>query len=148
MAKTVEMFVFLKIPDLTAITAAKTLNELGISDFTSLSRADYYRFLIEGDVDNFRSKISKVDILVNSNKHNAIFSSIPGIAKIIVKDIENPGEGILKTLKNRLGFNEIKKIEKGTLWIFETVSKDPKKLAEKAAKDLLVNEHFQEYEVL
>ena len=169
MSKTVEMIVSLKMPDNTAITTLQTLQKIGFNKIKDVKREDYYKFLIEGNEQKFKDKICKVDILVNANKHSYQFS-IPKEknVKILVKptkiedfrDTKNPndflvnmnddGSGLLSTLKNRLGFKDIKKAEKATLWSLsiDADEKEAKKIAEKAAKELLVNEHYQEYEIL
>lgn len=151
MPKIIEMIVSLKVPDTTAITALQTLQKIGFNRIKGVKRADYYKFAIEGDADNFKGKICKVDIFVNANKHSYNFS-IPkdNEAKILVKNINGEESGILSTLKNRLGFKNIKKFEKSVLWslTIDAGGKDAKKIADKAAKDLLVNENYQEYEIL
>ena len=150
-AKTVEMIVSLKVPDTTSITALQTLQKIGFSKIRNVGRADYYKFSIEGDEKKFMSQICKIDILVNANKHAYTFSILKeGSIKILVKNINDGGSGILATLKNRLGFKNIEKIEKGTLWslAIEADEKEARKIAEKAAKDLLVNENYQEYSIL
>ena len=117
MPKTVEMIVSLKVPDTTAITALQTLNKIGFIKIKDVKRADYYKFLIEGDEEQFKNKISKVDILVNANKHSYDFSVQKGNSiNILVKNINGDGSGILSTLKDRLGFKNIKNVEKATLW--------------------------------
>ncbi len=169
MTKTIEMTVSLKVPDTTAITALQTLQKLGFNKIKDVKRADYYKFLVEGDEEKFREKISKVDILVNANKHSFDFSIREKIedflrpensknflwnknnaVKILVKNINDDGSSLLSTLKNRLGFDNIKKAEKAVLWSLsiEAEEKEAKKIAEKAARDLLVNEHYQEYVIL
>ena len=151
MPKTTEMIVGLKVPDTTAITALQTLQKIGFSKVKDVKRADHYLFFIEGDEEKFKNQICKVDILVNANKHTYNFSiQKDNTTKILVKNINDDGSGILSTLKNRLGFKNIKKIEKAVLWSL-TIDADEKeaiKIAEKAAKELLVNEHYQEFEIL
>jgi len=146
---TIEMIVSLKVPDTTAITALQTLQKLGFKQIKDLKREDYYKFSIEGDPEKFKEDISKVDILVNVNKNSHTFSlEKDDNVKILVKNIN--GNGILSTLKNRLGFDNIKKAEKSTLWSLN-INADEKsslKIAEKATKELLVNEHYQEYTIL
>ena len=154
--KTVEMIVGLKVPDNTAITTLQTLQKIGFDKVKDVKRADYYKFSIEGDEDKFKEKISKVDILVNANKHffafhlgkNAISKAC--IFFVIVKNINDDGSSILSILKKRLGFKNIEKIEKATLWslTMDSDENEAKKIADKAAKELLVNEHYQEYEIL
>ena len=151
MTKTAEMIVSLKVPDTTAITALQTLQKIGFNKIKSLGRAVYYKFSFEGDEDKFKSQISKVDILVNANKNSCSFSIGTGNdVKILVKNINDGGSGILSTLKNRLGFKNISKAEKATLWSMgiDAAESEARKIAEKAAKELLSNEHYQEYKIL
>ena len=151
MPKTIEMIVSLKVPDTTAITALQTLQRIGLDKIKDVKRADYYKFLIEEDEEKFKSQICKADILVNANKHSYTFS-IPkdSNVKILVKNINDDGSGILATLKNRLGFKNIKNVEKAILWSMsiDADEKEAKKIAEKAARELLVNENYQEFEIL
>ena len=149
MPNTIEMIVTLKVPDATAITALQTLQRMGFSRIKGLKRAEYYKFQVENDLEKFKQQISKVDILVNANKHFYDFSvKDNNNIKILVKNTDDDGSGLLSTLKNRLGFKNIKKVEKGTLWSLDIDADNPAKIAESAAKDLLVNEHYQEYVIL
>ncbi len=150
MPKTAEMIVSLKIPDATAITALQTLHRTGFKKISGIKRSDYYKFSFDGDAGDFKNKISKVDILVNANKHSCGFLiRRDDSVKLLVKNTDE-GDGLLKTLKNRLGFSQIKKAEKGTLWEISVDGdeKEKLKIAEKAAKELLVNENYQEFEIL
>ena len=149
--KTIEMTVSLKVPDTTAITALQTLQKLGFNKITGLKRYFYYKFSVEGDEEQFKNKISKVDILVNANKHSFDFGiKKDNMIKIIVTNTDDDGSGLLSTLKNRLGFKNIKKAESAVIYglQIDADEKEARKLAEKAAKDLLVNEHYQEYIIL
>ena len=151
MPKTVEMIVSLKVPDTTAITALQTLQKIGFNKIKHVKKDDYYNFLIEGDDKNFKDKICKVDILVNANKHSHdFFIKKENDIKILVKNINDDGSGLLSALKNRLGFKNIEKIEKAVLWSLsiEAGEKEAKEIAGKAAKELLVNEHYQEYTII
>ena len=150
MPQTVEMIVSLKVPDTTATTALQTLQKIGFNKIKNVKRADYYKFTIKGDADSFKKKICKVDVLVNTNKHSYNFSVPKGNeTKILVKNINDGGSSILSTLKNRLGFKGIKKAEKSVLWSLAIDDgKKAKKIADKVAKELLVNEHYQEYKII
>ena len=151
MTKTIEMIVGLKVPDATAITALQTLKKMGLLKIIDAKRADYYKFQIDDDARKFKDKISKADILVNANKHSFTFS-IPKdkSIKLLVKNLNGGENSILSTLKLRLGFKNIKKAEKGTLWMLyiDGDRKESMRIAEKAALDLLVNEHCQDFTVL
>ena len=151
MPKIIEMTVSLKVPDTTAITALQTLHKIGFKKITDVKRSDYYKFSVEGSEEKFRDTISKADIIVNANKHSFEFLiKKDNTIKILVKNIKDDGSGLLSTLKNRLGFSSIKKIEKGVLWslAIDADEKEAGKIAENAAKDLLVNEHYQEFVIL
>ena len=149
--KTIELIVTLKVPDTTAITALQTLQKLGFNKIKDLKRYFYYRFDVDGDEEDFRNKISKVDILVNANKHSFSFGiKNDGFAKVLVKNTDDDGSGLLSTLKNRLGFKNINKVENAVIYglQIDAEEEEAKKIADKAAKDLLVNEHYQEYEII
>src|SRR3989338_9017907 len=109
--KTIEMIVGLKVPDTTAITTLQTLQKLGFSKIKDVKKEDYYKFFIEGSENKFRENISKVDVLVNANKHLYSFEvKKDESVKISVKNINESNEGLLMTLKKRLGFKELKSI--------------------------------------
>ena len=151
MPKTIELVVSLKVPDTTAITALQTLQKLGFNKIRDAKRHFYYKFSIEGDSEEFKSRISKVDILVNANKHSFDFEiKKNNYINILVKNIDDDGSGLLSTLKNRLGFTNLKKAESAVVWslLIDGNEKEAGKTAEKAAKDLLVNENYQEFVVL
>ena len=149
--KAVEMTVTLKVPDTTAITALQTLHKIGFGKIKDVKRYDYYKFLIEGDEEKFRNSISKVDSLVNVNKHLFSFEiKKDDSVNVLVKNIDDSGVGILSILNDRLGFSGIKKAEKAVLWSLsiDAQGSNAKKIAEKAAKELLANENYQEYSII
>ncbi len=151
MPKAVEMIVSLKVPDNTAITALQTLHKIGFDRIKDVKKSDYYMFFIEGSEEKFKSQICKVDILVNANKHSYDFAvKKNSTIKVLVKNINDGESGILSTLKNRLGFKNIEKVEKATLWslAIDADENEARKIAVKAARELLANENYQEYTLL
>jgi len=63
-----------------------------------------------------------------------------------VQDLGN-GNGLLTTLKNRLGFN-INKLENGILWtMFFNQEQNAKNIAIKITKELLINENYQKFKI-
>ena len=61
----------------------------------------------------------------------------------------NGDNGLLSTLKERLGFENIKKLEKGILWTMYFDKKtNAKKIAVDITKNLLMNENYQKYKIL
>ncbi|MBW2980885.1 hypothetical protein KY360_05710 [Candidatus Woesearchaeota archaeon] len=144
MAK-VELFVGLKIPDTTAITTFHTLERMGF-DIKKLKRQIYYKFDIDGDAKAFAKKVNKVDVLVNANKNtfaNELKKEEEAVY-VLVKDRDDKCEGLLSTLKQRLGLKEIKSMEKGILWALFVDEENAKEIARK----LLYNEHYQEIQIL
>ena len=158
---TIEMLVSLKVPDNVAITAFNTLKRMGYNELVKLERADYYKFEISGDKSKFRKDISGADVLVNANKHKLSFSLEKSNnekqenkkcsykpVNILVHDIGN-GAGLLATLKERLGFSNIKRAEKGVLWAMRfNGNADAEKTAIDITKNLLMNENYQNFKII
>jgi hypothetical protein len=65
-----------------------------------------------------------------------------------VQDLDN-GNSLLSTLKERLGFTNIKKLEKGILWTMYFDKKvQARKIAVDITKNLLMNENYQKHNIL
>ena len=76
----VEMLVRLRIPDTTAITAKQVLERMGL-DVGSLKRADYYKFSVEGDEEQFKNKAREYKDLME----NQCFKLFDNFVRIIKK---------------------------------------------------------------
>jgi hypothetical protein len=157
----VEMFVGLKVPDNVAITAFNTLKRMNYK-LKKLERFNYYKFDVKDNVEDFKKKISNVDILVNSNKNKFSFTinnnkinnekqknkNNNKLINVLVQDLDN-GNSLLSTLKERLGFTNIKKLEKGILWTMYFDKKaQARKIAVDITKNLLMNENYQKHNML
>ncbi|MBL7206802.1 MAG: phosphoribosylformylglycinamidine cyclo-ligase [Candidatus Aenigmarchaeota archaeon] len=146
----IELTVELLIPDTTALTAFHTLKKIGFKELKKLRREDYYKFTVKNDdFKKVSEKLGKTDILVNANKHRFMTKlsdeSFDGEGvKVLVQDIDNK-DGMLETLRNRLGLKEIESMERGVLW---TLDLEKKELAKEIAESLLFNKHYQEYKIL
>ena len=155
----VEMFVSLKVPDNIAITAFNTLKRMGYNKLKKLERSDYYKFDVKDNIEEFKKQISNTDILINSNKHKHNFDLNNNTnnkknnikykkINILVQDLDN-GNSLLSTLKERLGFTNIKKLEKGILWTMYFDKKvQARKIAVDITKNLLMNENYQKHNIL
>ncbi len=151
----IEMMVSLIIPDNTALTSINVLHKMGYHKLLHLKREAYYKFTYEGDSKSFSEKISNVDILVNNNKHSVKFkkqSETFGDSKtrILIKEIDDSGQSILSTLKNRFGFKNLKKVETGTIWAL-AIDDKPENITSIAwdiARKLFYNKHYQTAEIL
>jgi len=88
--------------------------------------------------------------LVNANKHKYSFDlENNNKINVLIQNLDNE-KGLLSTLKIRLGFKNIKKVEKGVLWVLSinAINVNSKELAEKIAKDLLMNENYQKMSII
>jgi len=139
----VELFISLKVPDNVAITAFHTLERMNFK-INKLERKDYYKFEFEGNEEEFKNKISDVDILINSNKHNVDFKLENKEVNVLVQDLGEDSK-LLKNLKEHFNFKNIKKAEKGVLW---TMYLGNKGLAKEITESLLINENYQKYTIL
>jgi phosphoribosylformylglycinamidine (FGAM) synthase PurS component len=158
----IEMTVRLLVPDTTAITAFHTLERMGLSQVRKLRREDYYRFSATGDFDKVSGKLSKVDVIVNANKHrcraarpgSGYGEGFPGLTTIWVlvkEDGSSRDTSLLSTLRDRLGISEVSDVERGVLWamgVDASSEKDAERLASDAAEGLLSNKHFQQYMIV
>lgn len=151
----IKLYVGLKIPDTTAITAFHALQRLGYNQLKKLLREEYYEFNVLKDEEQFMKDIVKVDVLVNANKHYArIFKENEEekdeFVQVLVKSVENDCAGLFSTLRERMGFIHLNSMSKGILWKMQLDAnkEESKKIAEKITKNLLYNEHYQEYRVI
>lgn len=170
--QTVGILVRLKIPDVTALTAANALRRsMGYSQLKELRRADYYRLELAVDTQEqalelARELAEKTNLFVNPNKHvyelwTSREEAPPAegtLAHVLVTDPhDGSAEGMLSALQGRLGYGgKVTGLTKGLLWtmVLDTDdSEEAKRLASEMAetksldKGLLVNPHFQEFEV-
>lgn len=142
-----EMLVELVIPDNVAVTALRTLREMGLQ-IDGLKREDYYYFEFEGDEEEFKKKASQIDILVNTNKHKSHFRDPSqafddGDIHILVRNRGEKNEHLIRTLQH-LGLG-ITAVSKGVAWTLKGANEET---ARKAAEELLCNKHYQDYLVL
>lgn len=159
MTKDMEMTVGLKIPDTTAITAFKALQRMGVKGLKGLKRSDYYRFRVSCDIGEASGRLGKTDVIVNANKNT--FHAKPAgkpfpeedwdllTIRVLVKDSQG-NQGLLRTLRDRLGMGFVEGLETGVLW---TLGFDAgKERAWKTARDLgnrfFANLNFQEVQFL
>jgi phosphoribosylformylglycinamidine (FGAM) synthase PurS component len=158
----IEMTVRLLVPDTTALTAFHTLERMGMSSVKKLRREDYYRFTATGDFSKVAGQLSKVDVIVNANKHRcralksgeSFGDGFPGLSTVwvLVKEDGSSGdETLLSTLRDRLGISCVSRVERGVLWtlgIDASTHKDAERAARDAAEGLLSNNHFQQYMIV
>lgn len=168
----VALLVRLKIPDVTALTAANALRRsLGYSQLKELRRADYYRLTLAVDtVDEAialaQELAEKTNSFVNPNKHvYEVLTAAQAQAlktgeqvHVLVTDpTDGSAEGMLEALQGRLGYaGKVTGLTRGLLWSMTIEGGTRDEAAALAAemaetksleKGLLVNPHFQDFEV-
>lgn len=172
---TVELIVGLKIPDVTALTAANAIRRrLGYADALEvLERADYYR--IELDVPDraaaeqlVREMAENTNLFVNPNKHTyeIRFPEDHGdggaddgryVVNVLVTIPEDTsGASILSALRRHHGYTSVNRVDTGVLWTMHLIA-DSEEQARAMAEDItvtrsqgqgiLMNPHYQQYEL-
>lgn len=173
---TAELTVGLKIPDVTALTAANAIRRrLGYADtLDALDRSDYYR--LELDVANrdeaerlVRELAEETNLFVNPNKHvyevrfpedrdgSGDEDGTYAVSVLVTSPDDSTGEGILSALQGRLGYGDrVRSVETGVLWVMHLRADGADEALAMAeditvtrsqSKGLLMNPHFQEHEV-
>lgn len=168
----IELLVTLKIPDVTALTAANTIRRrLGYAErLTSLRRADYYRLEVEAESDQaaldlVRELALRTNHFVNPNKHS--FTVRPHEQRVsppaqegefevevLTTDVDSDRSGDLEAAlsSDRLAQGRVKAVHTGVLWTLRLRADSPSEALEMArdiavtrARDrgLLANPHFQ-----
>jgi len=168
----VELLVRLKIPDVTALTAANSLRRrMGYAEpLQRLRRADYYRLGLNASSTEEALALAKdlaenTNLFVNPNKHvyelrlpDGTAAQSPGPTHEVEVLVTDPNDGsalgALSALQGRLGYGDkVASLTKGVLWLLDLRAADrdaAKALAEEMAvtrrinQGLLMNPHFQE----
>lgn len=171
----VELLVKLKIPDVTALTAANALRRrMGYEGvLASLKRADYFRLEVAAPDPPAALALAaelaeQTNLFVNPNKH--VYEVRPAtrepaqaregrwVAQVLVTDAEDgAAQGMLAALQGRLGYGDrVTGLLRGVLWTLELDcdgAEQARRLAEEIAvtrtrtQGLLMNPHYQECEV-
>jgi len=176
--QTVELLVSLKIPDVTALTAASSIRRrLGYDEvLKELRRSDYYSLDLDTTDPQTADRLArelaeKTNLFVNPNKHSYEVrspqqhtggpSQQEGLwrVEVLVTDAEGAeADDIQQALTQRLGYSEqVASVRRGILWTLLLAADDAdhaQQIAEQitvtTARDqgVLVNPHFQVWEII
>jgi phosphoribosylformylglycinamidine (FGAM) synthase PurS component len=152
----INLRVWLIIPDAEAATVKNTLiRRMGYGDILADVKKER---LFSIDVDSGDpQELAKVFAkeLVNENKENykASFDGIKFEAgyvpvKVALKIEDGEAISIMYRLRNRLGFQNVKVVEKATVWKLYLKGENPEKAAKEIAEGLLINPNKDSYEIL
>ncbi len=169
----VELLVRLKIPDVTALTAANSLRRrMGYAErLAALRRADYYRLgLYVESAEEAKALAAELaertNLFVNPNKHvyelrlpdearaGGSREGVYPVEVLVTDPNDGSAQGALSALRGRLGYGEkVVSLVKGVLWVLSLRAEDladARAMAEEIAvtrridRGLLVNPHFQQ----
>ncbi|MGD9496824.1 MAG: hypothetical protein AB7Y46_11030 [Armatimonadota bacterium] len=168
-----ELVVALKIPDVTALTAANAIRRrLGYEHTLKvLKRADYYR--LELDLPDraaaerlVREIAENTNLFVNPNKHvyKVRFPEDRGAARtgdgeyvvsvLVTNPDDSSGAQIAASLQSHHGYPQVQGVETGVLWTLHLLADSQEQALAMAeditvtrsqSKGILMNPHFQEY---
>jgi len=154
----INLRVWLKIPDAEAVTVKNTLRrrmgyesvleELGKERLWSIEVDDSVQ-----DPGDLARRLARE--LVNENKESYLASVdsvefedgyVPVRVGLSIED----GEAIStqNRLRNRLGFDMVRGVERSVVWKLALKSPEPEKTAEEIAERLLINPHKDFYEIM
>ena len=152
----INLRVWLIIPDAEAATVKNTLiRRMGYGDILADVKKER---LFSIDVDSGDpQELAKVFAkeLVNENKegYKASFDGIKFEAgyvpvKVALKIEDGEAISVMYRLRNRLGFQNVKGVEKATVWKLYLMGENPEKAAKEIAEGLLINPNKDSYEIL
>jgi hypothetical protein len=145
-----------KITDNAAYSAWEALTRLGLGDtLVGVRRAWRWTLAFsapECDRGALRNALTTCDVMVNPNKDSVSFGLIPRLVEgevvVAVRDFQDGvAAAMLDVLRDRFGFESLERLDRTQMWVlgFRESGVDA---ARSAARGLLVNPHYQEFEVL
>jgi phosphoribosylformylglycinamidine synthase subunit PurS len=152
----INLRVWLIIPDAEAATVKNTLiRRMGYGDTLADVKKERL-FSIDVDSGN-PQELAKAFAkeLVNENKesYRAYFDGIKFEAgyvpvKVALKIEDGEAISIMYRLRNRLGFQNVRGVEKATVWKLYLKGENPESAAKEIAEGLLINPNKDSYEIL
>lgn len=162
----VELDVRSIIPDSTAVTTRQALVRLGFGSIVDVHRVQRWRFSFDaGEADALASRLERVDVLVNANKHRAVTRILDGTATehrapqgprarlecrsvwVAVESLpDSRAVAMLSVLRDRLGFDRLTGCASTELWRLDVAAGSLQEAigaGREAMRALLVNPQFQ-----
>ncbi len=152
----INMRVWLSIPDAEAATVKNTLvRRMGFGDVLADVKKERL-FSIEvdsGDPQELAKAFAKELVNENKESHKVLFDELKfegGYVPVKVALHIEDGEAISTRdrLRNRLGFKNVKNVEKATIWKLYLKGGNQERVAKEIAEGLLINPHKDSYEIL
>lgn len=152
----INLRVWLIIPDAEAATVKNTLvRRMGFGDVLADVRKERL-FSIEvdsGDPQELAKAFAKELVNENKESYKASFDDLKFEGAYVPVKVElhiEDGEAISTRdrLRNRLGFKNVKNVEKATIWKLYIKEGNQERVAKEIAEGLLINPHKDSYEIL
>lgn len=152
----INLRVWLIIPDAEAATVKNTLvRRMGFGDVLADVRKERL-FSIEvdsGDPQELAKAFAKELVNENKESYKASFDDLKFEGAYVPVKVElhiEDGEAIStrERLRNRLGFKNVKNVEKATIWKLYIKDGNQERVAKEIAEGLLINPHKDSYEIL
>ncbi len=145
-----------RVTDNSAYSAWEALTRLGFAEtLLGVRRALRWTLRVAAP-EKERSALQRVletcDVLVNPNKEALSFRAVPDVGEgDVIVAVSNLEDGVAATtfsiLRERFGLASLESLDRTQLWIL-TFRNGDRDVARAAADALLVNLHFQTYEIL
>jgi phosphoribosylformylglycinamidine (FGAM) synthase PurS component len=154
----INLRVWLKIPDAEAVTVKNTLlrrmgyesvlEELGKERLWSIEVDDSV-----ADPGDLARRLARELVNENKESYTASVDTVEfegGYVPVRVGLSIEDGEAVStqNRLRNRLGFDMVKGVERSVVWKLSLRSPEPEKTAEEIAERLLINPHKDFYEIM
>jgi len=154
----VNLRVWLKIPDAEAATVKNTLRRrMGYEDvLAELGKERLWSIEVDetvADPGDLARRLARDLVNENKESYRASVDSVKfeeGYVPVRVGLSIEDGEAVstLNRLRNRLGFDMVRGVERSVVWKLALSSAEPEKTAEEIAERLLVNPHKDFYEIV
>jgi phosphoribosylformylglycinamidine (FGAM) synthase PurS component len=153
---TINLRVWLKIPDAEAATVKNTLvRRMGFAEvLVDVKKERLFSIVVDsGDPEKLAKSFAKELVNENKESHKVLFDELTfefGYIPVKVALHIEDGEAISTRdrLRNRLGFENVVDVKKATVWKLYLKGENQEQVAKEIAEGLLINPHKDSYEVL
>lgn len=153
---TINLRVWLKIPDAEAATVKNTLiRRMGFGDvLADVKKERLFSITVDsGDPKELAKAFARELVNENKESHKVLFDELSfegGYMPVKVALHIEDGEAISTRdrLRNRLGFKNVVDVKKATVWKLYLKGQNQERVAKEIAEGLLTNPHKDSYEVL
>lgn len=153
---TINLRVWLKIPDAEAATVKNTLvRRMGFADsLEDVKKERLFSIVVDsGDPEKLARSFARELVNENKESHKVLFDRLSfeeGYVPVKVALHIEDGEAVSTRdrLRNRLGFSNVVEVKKATVWKLYLKGENQEQVAKEIAEGLLINPHKDSYEIM